>query len=66
MNRPLREARAEVTSVAAFFAISLQRIAAHRRAEKQQVVEMRQLALGSAAADIVNTGGAARRISEIA
>ena len=55
MNRPLREAGADGDVGRTFFAISLERISAHRRAEKQQVVEMRQPALGSAAADIVNT-----------
>ena len=41
---------------AALLAIAFQRIARHRGAEKQQIVEMRQLALGAAAADIIDAG----------
>ena len=44
------------TSVAAFLAVALQRIARHRGAEEQQIVEMRQLALGAAAANVVDAG----------
>ena len=44
------------TSVPQRLAIALQRIARHRGAEEQQIVEMRQLALGAAAADIVDAG----------
>ena len=42
---------------AAFLAIALERIARDRGAEEQQVVEMRQLALGAGATDIINAGG---------
>ena len=40
----------------AFLAIAFERIAADRGAEEQQIVEMRQLALGAAAADVVDAG----------
>jgi hypothetical protein len=53
----LREPRAERHVGAAFLAIAFQRIAADRGAQKQQIVEMRQLALRPAAADVVNAGG---------
>ena len=41
---------------AALLAIAFERIAADRGAEKQQIVEMRQLALGAEAADVVDAG----------
>ncbi len=45
-----------MTFVAALLAIAFERIAANRRAEKQQVVEMRNLALRAAAANVVDAG----------
>ena len=56
-DRLPREARAELHRSIAALAISLERIARDRGAEKQQVVEMRHLALGSGAANIVDAGG---------
>jgi hypothetical protein len=50
------EARSQHHVGAAFFPIALQRISRDRGAEKQQVVEMGKLALGAAAADIVDAG----------
>ena len=55
-DRLLGKARAEHDIGAAFFAVAFQRIARDRRAEKQQVIEMRQLALGAAAADVIDAG----------
>ena len=44
------------TSVSHRLAIAFERIARDRRAEEQQIVEMRQLALGAAAANVVDAG----------
>ena len=52
----LRVARAERDVGAAFLAIAFERIAADRSAEKQEIVEMRQLALGAEAADVIDAG----------
>ena len=41
---------------AAPFAVTLEGIARHRRAEEQQIVEMRQRPLGAPAADVVDAG----------
>ena len=41
---------------AAALAVALQRVARHARAEEQQVVEVRQGALGAPAADVVDAG----------
>jgi hypothetical protein len=41
----------------ALLAVAFQRIARDRGPEKQQVVEVGQAALGSAAANVVNAGG---------
>ena len=40
----------------AAFAVALQRVARHRRAEEQQVVEVRQRPFGAPAADVVDAG----------
>jgi hypothetical protein len=47
---------AEHDGCVAFLAIAFERVARDRGAEEQQVVEMRQLALGAGAADIVDAG----------
>jgi hypothetical protein len=57
LDRILGKARADGDVGRAFFPIAFERIAAHRRAKKQQVVEVRELALGAAAADIIDAGG---------
>ncbi|EPX83771.1 hypothetical protein ruthe_02567 [Rubellimicrobium thermophilum DSM 16684] len=57
MNRLLRMAGAEPDIGGAFLAVAFQRIAADRGTEKQQVVEMRQVPLGAAAADVIDAGG---------
>ena len=41
----------------ALFAVALQRVAGHGGAEEQQVIEVRDLALGAPAADVVDAGG---------
>ena len=41
---------------AAPLAVALQRVARHRRAEEQQVVEVRQRPFGAPAADVVDAG----------
>jgi hypothetical protein len=56
LDRPLGEARADGDVGAAFLPIPLERIARDRCPEEQQIVEMRQLALGAAAANIINAG----------
>ena len=56
LDRLLGEARAEHDVGAAFLAIAFERIARDRGAEEQQVVEMRQLALGAGAADVIDAG----------
>ena len=56
MNRLFGEARPQHDVGAALLTIAFERIARDRCAEKQQVVEMRKLALGAAAADIVDAG----------
>ena len=55
-DRLLGEARADRDVGRAFLAIAFERIAADRGAEEQQIVEMRQLALGAGAADVVDAG----------
>src|SRR6185437_8094337 len=57
LDRIFRKARADGDVGRAFLPIAFQGIAAHRRAKKQQVVEMRKLALGAAAADVIDAGG---------
>ena len=57
VDRLFGEARAQHDIGAATLAIALQRIARDRGAQEQQIIEMRQLALRAAAADIVNAGG---------
>ena len=57
LDRILSEAGADGDVGCALLAIAFQRIAADGSAEKQQVVEMRQLALGAAAANVVDAGG---------
>jgi len=57
VDRLLGEARSQHDIGAAFFPVSLQRISRDRGAQKQQVVEIGQFALGAAAADIVDAGG---------
>ena len=51
-----REPVAENHVGAAPLAVPLQRVARHRRAKEQQVVEMRQRPLGAPAADVVDAG----------
>ncbi len=51
-----REPVAEDHVGAAPLAVSLQRVARHRRAKEQQVVEMRQRPLGAPSADVVDAG----------
>ena len=41
---------------AAPFAVALEGVAGHRRAEEQQIVEMRERPLGAPAADVVDAG----------
>ncbi len=55
-DRLLREARAEDDVRAATLAVAFERIARDRGAEEQQIVEVRQLALRAAAADVVDAG----------
>ena len=57
LDRLLGEARAEHDIGAAFLAIAFERIARDRGAEEQEIVEMRQLALGAGAADVIDAGG---------
>ena len=56
-DRLLGEARAEHDIGGAALAIAFERIARDRGAEEEQVVEMRDLALGAAAADVIDAGG---------
>ena len=56
LDRLLGVARAEHDVGGALLAIALERIARHGGAEEQQVVEVRDLALGAAAADVVDAG----------
>ena len=56
MDRLLGEARAEHHVGRAFLAIAFERIAADRGAEEQEIVEMRDLALGAEAANVVDAG----------
>src|SRR5680860_772007 len=62
VDRLIGEAGAEPHIGRAFLAIAFERIAAHRGAEKQEVVEMRDLALGASAADVTEAGGAKRKV----
>ena len=55
-DRRLGEARAQHHVGAALLAVAFERIARDRGAEEQQVIEMRQLALGAGAADIIDAG----------
>ena len=57
LDRLLRVARAEHDVGAAALAVAFERIARDRRAEEQEVVEMRQLPLRAGAADVVDAGG---------
>ena len=57
LDRLCGEARAEHGLRRALLAIALERIARQRCAEEQQVVEVRQLALGAEAADLVQARG---------
>ena len=63
MDRLLRETRAEHDVGRASLAIAFEGVTRHRGAEKQQVVEMRQFALGAKAADVVNA--LARRATDL-
>ena len=56
MDRLLGEARAEHHVGRAFLAIAFERIAADRGAEEQEIVEMRDLALGAEAANVIDAG----------
>ena len=56
LDRLLGEARAERDVGRALLAIAFERIARDRGAEEQEVVEVRHLALGAAAADVVDAG----------
>ena len=56
VDRLAGEARAQHHLGAAALAVALQRVAADRGAEEQQVVEMRQRALRPGAADVVDAG----------
>ena len=56
MDRLQGVAGAEPDVGAAFLAIAFERIAADRGAEEQEIVEIRHLALGAEAADIVDAG----------
>jgi len=56
-DRLLGEAGAEDGFGAAFFAVALQRIARQRSAEKHQIIEAGQLALGAHAADLIEAVG---------
>lgn len=56
MDRLLREARSQNDGGVAFLAVAFERIARDRCAEKEKVVEMRDLALGAGASDIINAG----------
>ncbi len=55
-DRVLGETAADRDLGHAFLAIALERISADRRAEKQQVVEVRQLLLGAKAANVIDAG----------
>ena len=57
VQRLFGKARAQPHIGRTFFAVSLQRIARNRSPQKQQIVEMRQSTLGSAAANVINAGG---------
>ena len=63
VDRLLREARAEHDVGRAPLAIALEGVARHRRSEEEQVVEVRQLALGAEAADVVDA--LARRTTDL-
>src|SRR6185295_10793808 len=54
LDRLARKARAEDDIRAAALAVALERIARNARAEEQQVIEVRQPALGTEAADVVD------------
>ena len=56
MDRLLGEARAEHHVGRAFLAVAFERIAADRGAEKQEIVEMGDFALGAKPANIVDAG----------
>ena len=56
MDRLLGKTRAEHHVGRAFLAIAFQRIAADRCPEKQEIVEMRNLALGAKATNVVDAG----------
>ena len=54
LDRLLGKARAERDARVAALAIALEGIARHARSEEQQVIEVRQLALGTEATDVVD------------
>ena len=56
MNGVLGKARAKRHRGVAAFAVAFQRVARHRRAKKQQVVEMRYFPLRAATSDVVDAG----------
>jgi hypothetical protein len=57
VQRPARVAVTEDDVGFALFAVALQGVAGHRRAKEQQVIEVRDLALGAPAADVIDAGG---------
>src|SRR5262249_26264712 len=56
LDRLLGVPSAEHDVGAAFLAVTLERIAADGGTEEEQIVEMRQVALGAAAADVIDAG----------
>src|SRR5262249_47950486 len=54
MDRLLGEARSERHVRGAALAVALERVAGHARPEEEQVVEVRNAALGAEAADVVD------------
>jgi hypothetical protein len=57
VDRLLGETGAQPDVGGAFLAVAFQRVARDRRAQEQQVIEVRQVPLGAAAADVVDAGG---------
>ena len=56
LERLFGKAGAELDVGCALLAIALKRVAAHGGAEEQQIIEVGQLALGAAAADVIDAG----------
>ena len=56
LDRLLGEAGADGDVGRALLTVAFQRIAAHGGAQEQQVVKVRELALGTAAADVIDAG----------